>query len=68
MIKIARVDISQKYEFIKDEGFSIDNLPVINVYFNGKYYKYENSLKNPVELLIFINKILNPLVLLNDRP
>ena len=39
-IKIARLDISKKYDFIKTEGFPDVGLPKLFVYYDGDYHPY----------------------------
>lgn len=61
-IQIARVDYSKKWDFLASEGFNEFALPVIYVYFEGHYHPYDRSLKEINHFLMFINRILHPVV------
>ncbi|CDW90844.1 UNKNOWN [Stylonychia lemnae] len=63
-IKIARLDISKKYDFIEKEGIMTQSSPSMFVYFDGQYYIFEGNVQSKVEFLHFMNKIINPLITL----
>jgi len=54
-LKVARVDLAERYDFIEKEGISFNNSPSIYVYFDGDYYRYDmesvTDHRNPTTLL-----------------
>lgn len=50
-IKIARVDISKKPEFLSREGINIDSAPAVFVHFEGDNYYYDGSKESIVNML-----------------
>lgn len=66
-IPIARVDISKKYSVLEDEKLIGQNSPSIFVYYEGKYFMYDNDMDKPLMLLHFINRLLHPVVTLRFK-
>jgi hypothetical protein len=62
IIKVARVDISKKHEFLNKEGINADTPPAIFVHFEGFNYHYDGSRDSIIHILHFINKLINPVI------
>lgn len=60
-IKIARMDMFQKYQLSERERDFIDGIPSLFVFKNNEWYKY-NSYYIKNNFLHFINRVLNPYV------
>lgn len=56
------MDISLKHDFIDREGLRGDTPPVIFVHYEGNNYPYDGSRESSVQMLHFINKLINPVV------
>mmetsp|Transcript_4139 Transcript_4139/g.3464 ORF Transcript_4139/g.3464 Transcript_4139/m.3464 type:complete len:508 (+) Transcript_4139:259-1782(+) len=64
-IPVVRLDIQKHADMLKDSGIELDFVPRIYVYFNKKYYLY-NEEDNLNLLVNFINKIIHPVAELNN--
>lgn len=45
-IKVARVDIKEKYPFIEKEGLVTPSVPAVFIYIDGNYYLYEGNARS----------------------
>jgi hypothetical protein len=67
-IKIARVDSGEDSDFIKLESFSNEfEPPVIYLFYEGRYFAYDNTLSDVTYLIQFINRILHPVITLKNE-
>ena len=66
-IKVARVDMAKKYDFISKEGVETTNLPIIYIFYDGRYHHYDLSLTEPKLIIHLMNRYLHPLVQLKDK-
>ncbi len=64
-IKIARVDVAKKYNFVDKEYLRVETQPSVFVFFEGSYYIYEGNRSSEIEFLHWMNKLINPIVTLN---
>jgi hypothetical protein len=47
---------------IDKEHLNVEQMPALLVYYDGNYYFYEGSKTSEEEFLIFMNKIIHPVV------
>jgi len=66
-IKIARVDTEKAWDFIETDNLWTYEDPSIAVFFEGRYYPYDNTYEDPKYLLQFINKLLHPVLILKTE-
>ena len=62
-IPIARVDTSKKFRMKElDKLEFYDDLPLLLIYYDGRFYKARDSSKTIDKFLHLINRIVDPLV------
>jgi hypothetical protein len=63
-IKVARVDVAKKYNFIEKEYLRIETQPSVFIFYDGNFFMFEGARTVP-EFLHWMNKIINPIVTLS---
>ena len=65
-IPVTRVDLSKNHKFLERERFNFPTVPEIMIVFNGKFYVYPESSKHLDVFLHFLNRVLQPVLLLEN--
>lgn len=65
-IPIVRVDLNHMKDIIIKEDIKIDKAPKLVVYFEGKYFTYEDPYHMGM-LLLFMNRLLFPVVIIKTE-
>ena len=65
-IPVVRLDVQKHADMLKNTEIQLDFVPRIYLFFNGKYYLY-NEEDNLNLFIAFINRILHPVIELNKE-
>ena len=57
----------EKYDFLKDDKLLDYEWPSIYVFYEGSYYLYDHDYGNVSKLEHFVNRILNPFLILKSE-
>jgi hypothetical protein len=54
-----------RYDFLKTTGISMDNVPAVYIFVDGKYYIHDldstnGNIEDPTTIMHLINKLMHP--------
>ena len=61
-----------RYDFLKSTGISMNNVPAVYVFFDGKYYIHDldstdGNIEDPTTVMHLLNKIMHPFLVLDSE-